>query len=300
MKLETYTKMRKIFSSLVFKLTGGKEFFRDPSHLVHPMKWFFAYSEDSNPRMPDLIKVAVITAQKQTNLVPYCIYDGKPSKDTAWLEKKGVHIIYHRSLLSETVTKIFGEGSHAKGGRGALLRVDLPKLLVEQGFTDPYVLYTDCDVMFMDSIHELQKIRPRYFACAPDAEPDNWNNINTGVMLMNVKNLYSTYEEFVLFIKNNMKKDWAFDQNAYNIYYKGKITKLPIEYNWKPYWGDSPSKKIIHFHGPKPIYGENYDTLKGTEHEPLLYLYDKDRNTYQKFFKEWNEILLRGTQNFFI
>lgn len=27
---------------------------------------------------------------------------------------------------------------------------------------------------------------------------------------------------------------------------------LPIEYNWKPYWGINGNAKLIHFHGMKP------------------------------------------------
>ena len=27
---------------------------------------------------------------------------------------------------------------------------------------------------------------------------------------------------------------------------------LPIEYNWKPYWGINDKAKLIHFHGMKP------------------------------------------------
>lgn len=32
--------------------------------------------------------------------------------------------------------------------------------------------------------------------------------------------------------------------------------KLPLEYNWKTYWEENPSAKIIHFHGSKPFQKE--------------------------------------------
>lgn len=288
--MDKLIKLKNLFSRKLAKKIGTHYGANGQQQIVNRLKWFFAYKEDSNPDYIKLIKVAVISALKKTNLEPWCIYDGTPSDTTNWLEKRGVKIIYHRSTLYAEIIAKFGDDLPARGGLGALLRIDIPNIILEKEINDKYVLYTDCDVIFVSDIDRLFFIRPKYFACAPEFDPNDWSNINTGVMIMNIKNLHKTYDEFLSFVRTNINKNWAWDQTGYNLFYKGKITKLPIEYNWKPYWGDSPSKKIVHFHGPKPILRE-YELLKGTELDVLLNIYNRDRETYQKMFKEWDEIL---------
>jgi len=250
------------------------------------MKWFFAYADDNFHHYTKLIKVAVVTAQKNTDLELHCVYDGQPSDITVWLEQQGVSVIYHRSYLDEDIVRVFGKGP-SRGGRGAFLRVDIPKILVERGFDDEFVLYTDCDVMFMNNVDGLQRIKPEYFACAPEFDPNEWSYVNSGVMLMNLKNLYRTYEGFCSYIRRSMNKEWTWDQTAYNLYYCKKITKLPLEYNWKPYWGDSSDKKIIHFHGPKPMQLEQIKD--GTAEQILCDLFNRNKDTYYELFDIWNE-----------
>ena len=52
------------------------------------------------------------------------------------------------------------------------------------------MLYTDCDVMFMDEATEdLKRLGCRFFAVTLEFDPKDWQRMNTSVMLMNPKNL---------------------------------------------------------------------------------------------------------------
>jgi hypothetical protein len=76
--------------------------------------------------------------------------------------------------------------------------------------------------------------------------------MNTGVMLMNVKNLIDgKFKKFVISIGNNFLDRSAFvegREKSFSIDMVGSIG-----FNWKPYWGDYSGAKIIHIHGSKPF-----------------------------------------------
>ena len=105
-----------------------KNLFSISNSRFHRMKWFFAYNEDHVGDYEKLLKVAVVTAKNKTYLKPYCIYDGNISETTIWLENNGVEIIRHKSYLHDDIIRVFGEDG-ARIGRGAFLRVDIPKIL---------------------------------------------------------------------------------------------------------------------------------------------------------------------------
>ena len=112
------------------------------------MKWYFACSKGSDDFYP-LLKAAVNSAIANTTLEPNFIYDGEPDELTEWLENKGVNVIFHRVSFFEEIEKIFtSENRYIP--LGAYLRCDIP--VIEQD--DEYVLYTDCDVLFLKDINE--------------------------------------------------------------------------------------------------------------------------------------------------
>jgi len=264
---------------------------KGPRNNGAPLKWFFAFNSDTPSDYQTLAKVAVISAQQHTNLEPYCIYDGRPCDTTAWLEGRGVKVIHHRSRFTEDVTRVFGKAFGESGSRGALLRVEIPDILTARGIEDDYVLYTDYDVMFVNDVEGLRELKPKYCSCAPELDQNNWSAVNTGVMLMNVKNLYRTYQDFVEFIRKNLAPGWVWDQTAYNLYYAGKIARLPLEYNWKPYWGESSSARIVHFHGLKPVQRQLLKSTLRADQEILLELYKRNMQTYERMFRRWDEFL---------
>ena len=84
------------------------------------MKWYFACNSESKEYEP-LIKVAVLSAIKNTTLEPHFIFDGKPNALTQWLEEKDVKVIYHKSNLYPILEKKY-KGNELKISYGAYLR----------------------------------------------------------------------------------------------------------------------------------------------------------------------------------
>lgn len=227
------------------------------------MKWFFALTEGSAAfrAYAEMVMVAVHTAHKFTSLEPHLIYDGGENDFTAWLRKRDVRIVRHRSYLYDAL----GELGRKKGNpyfqaalAGAFSRVELPMMIAELGGARR-VLYTDCDVIFTgEVVPELAANPCQYFAVAPEGVRDDYVNMNTGVMLMNTERLRETWPKFREYIAQNLaeleKESW--DEAAYRWFYRdanGPLwDKLRPELNWKPYWGGNPEAKIIHLHGPKP------------------------------------------------
>lgn len=235
------------------------------------MKWYFA-TNNKSPHLFPLIKGAVLSAVKNTTLKPCFIYDGKEDEFTKWLKKYNVEIIYHRVSFYEKLKSHFDEKGLITAS-GAFLRCDIPMLEKEEDF----VLYTDCDVLFLKD--SLMTFNPDYFACAPESHKTDYKNFNTGVMVMNIKKLKEDNEDFISFICNNLDKLKTFDQAAFQIFYKNKLTRLPLEYNHKPYWGKNKNAVIAHFHGSKPTDYTSEESLKYMPYSSFC-LYKKNPQAY--------------------
>jgi hypothetical protein len=148
----------------------------------------------------DMVKVAVHIAVKQTLLAPHFLYEGADNALTDWLRKREIPIIRCRTRLFGRLREISQRKQDPQIlaiGAGAFLRTELPRIALEMGMEDEYILYTDCDVMFMDQLTEdLEKLSCRYFAVAPEFDSKDYQLMNTGVMLMNLKNLIAVEEKF--------------------------------------------------------------------------------------------------------
>lgn len=260
------------------------------------MDWFCALTEDSPGfrQYAEMVMVAVYTARKCTSLRPHLIYDGKENEFTAWLDRHGVRIIRHRSFLREELVKL-GEREKnpyiAAAISGAFLRVELPRLVPPSSSRD-IVFYTDCDVMFRNEVVlQLCEIHCEHFAVARQARAGQDDNINSGVMLMNLTALRRTADDFYKFIFEHLDKlkGEAWDQGAYQRFYRDGSgrplwTWLPPELNWRPYWGDNASARIVHFHGPKPYQRDDIDTVW-----PELKSYTG--GSYLETIKAWDGLL---------
>lgn len=237
------------------------------------MKWYFACNSDSKEYEP-LIKAAVTSAIKNTTLKPHFIFDGEANELTQWLEEKGVKVIYHRSNLYPFLKKKYKDNK-LKISSGAYLRCDIP--IIEKD--EDYVLYTDCDVIFLKDV-EMQK--PEYFACTPEVDKNDWKTFNTGVMFMNVKNLRKTYNSFCRFIKWNLWRLITWDQTAYQLYYGNKNTHLDFKFNHKLYWGIDDTAVILHYHGAKPTMFTSENSIKNMDYFNGI-LYKKDPESYKYY-----------------
>ena len=266
------------------------------------MKWFFALNEASSSydNYSKMLRVAVFTAYKYTELEPFFIYDGAENELTQWLRSKGVKIIFHRVSIYNELKSLDEQNNSnylISTGSGAFQRIDIPFIVKENGWNDEYVLYTDCDVMFWQETN-FDSIICKYFAVAPEIIIDDYVNMNSGVMVMNIPNLYHSVDGFHRFVKQNIlqfsSRDW--DQTAYRSYYHLEWEKLDTIYNWKPYWGMNADAKIIHFHGPKPT--SESEVLAGTITGRHKELADQAGDVYFKLVDSWKQNLEESNRPF--
>ncbi|MDY6937111.1 MAG: hypothetical protein SWY16_05525 [Cyanobacteriota bacterium] len=271
------------------------------------MKWFVALNLacQTYEFYDRMIRVAVNSALEYTDLSPHLLFDGAPNDLTTWFEKRGGTVIYCRSSFADdlkTLADRKGDRNIYTIGSGAFIRVEIPRILAEQGIDDEYILYTDCDVLFQNNpVPFLEKMRCQFFAVSSEHQIGNYRAMNTGVMLMNAHNLGRSLPGFSQYIRSHLAElcRGTWDQDAYQNYYRFPRQKwcqkwawclwtpLPEILNWKPYWGENSQAAIVHFHGPKPFMqaavrqGEippAYQTLAGTG--------------YDYYCRVWNQIAI--------
>ncbi len=259
------------------------------------MSWYFALSESSIERdehdWRGLIRVAVKSAHTNTRLQPILVYDGEPGEFTAELEDMGVRIVYHRVSFFDDLARhadALGQPWWLGIASGAFLRTEIPLL---HGDDNP-VLYTDCDVMFTQDPGNLKCGRAP-FAVVPEHSNRGrreTEDMNSGVMVMNIGSLRSSFPEFRTYIRNNLGNFVSFDQTAYQQFYAGQWKTLKPELNWRPYWGFSEKARIVHWHGPKPPFVRRvqqgtdvpgYDIWRG--------LYDRTPDSYARYLAIWDD-----------
>jgi len=224
------------------------------------MKWFFALNEDSPifREYAEMIKVAVHTARHHTRLEPHFLYDGRPCALTDWLTGRGVTVTPSRWSLLDEFNRVAAESGHRQllgYAGGIFLRTDIPRICAEQGWSDEEVLYTDCDIMFTGDPEPLfPDLRGSFFGVGPEFDRHDTENMNSGVMLMRLPALRGIAPGFERFIRNNLTACAQYtDQYAYRAFFRHGWRALPPELNWKPYWGENPAARIVHFHAAKPF-----------------------------------------------
>ncbi len=261
------------------------------------MKWFFAINEGSPyfRQYGDMIRVAVLTAARHTHLEPHLLYDGEPCELTQWLEGRGVVIINRRwRLLGEfnRVARECGRTELMGYAGGIFLRMEVPRVCAERGWADEEVLYTDCDIMFMGDPQPLfPDLRGAFFGVGPESDPEDPAHMNSGVMLMRLPALAALDGSFEEFVRIAMADCARYtDQFAYDVYFRHGWRALPPELNWKPYWGENPAARIVHFHGPKPFIRAALEAgMAGTQTQR-----DMARGAYAHYSEVWESVLRTG------
>jgi hypothetical protein len=261
------------------------------------MQWFIGINEGCPAwkEYSDMAKVAIHTALRHTSLEPHCIYDGDENDFTAWLRRREVRIIPWRTVYYDDLKQLGerrGNPMLLSATRGVFLRTELPAIQERFGLDDR-VLYTDCDVIFRREVVDDFATTPcRYFAVAVESSLDRPNEINTGVMWMNLPAMREFEgDRFQNYVREHLDvlPTIAWDQGAYRRFYRS-ADRVPLwdalspELNWKPYWSDYSNAKIIHFHGPKPFQRPNIDS-----HFPELKHLTGGR--YEEVCDLWQELL---------
>ena len=235
------------------------------------MFWFCGVNDRSQMHK-NLYLAALISAKKNTTLIPVLLYDGNDTDFCHRVETYGCKLVKHVTSFSNKENFIKKNVDWKGIANGAFLRIDIPLVCDTLHIKDPFVLYTDTDVIFLqDVVSDLESYAPEYFAICPEFNKTNYDQFNSGVMLINIKTMLESYSEFANFMESKDYDFIAFDQGALQEFYKGKAEKLPLEFNHKPYWGIDNSAKIIHYHGPK--YDNIINYFNGTEKEHIKKAY---------------------------
>jgi hypothetical protein len=258
-------------------------------------KWYFCLSESTlNRKQHDwknMIRVAVNSALQNTSLQPNFIYDGNPNDFINELQLKNVNIIYYKSSLYKYMLEAKMESIDIASG--AYLRFEIPVIETD----DKFVLYTDCDVLFTPQfdLNNIDFSTINKFAFAPQTNISDYkNDLNSGVLILNVQGMKQEYESLINFTKDHIFNDKSgFDQEVLRQYYNiDNLSKLPVEYNWKPYWGKNDNAKIIHWHGPKPNAVDNYLNKNEDFLDPnWKIIYDWNPTSYLHYLKMWKYYL---------
>lgn len=213
------------------------------------MKWYMALNEaGTHGDIARHLRIAVLSGRANSTLQPCLLYYGDRNEFTRWLERNGVRIINSQPQFLDLILRLAEEGRYSTAFIGHWLRASV---CLEE-WDDPYVLYTDVDIL-VRSNPELGTIRPAILAAAPEFQPDNWNYFNAGVMVANVERLRADYTRFERYLREHLESraHGFHDQIAYNDFYRRSWERLPLTLNWKPYWGWDEQAEIVHFHGPK-------------------------------------------------
>lgn len=272
------------------------------------MKWFFAITEKTLSNDPDhgfidCIRVAVQSARENTNLIPHMVFDGNPCAFTEEMERSGVKIIYHRIHFYDKL-KLAQEKqkpewpNYMDTAAGAFMRLDLALLEKE----DQYVLYTDCDVMFLKNPN-MDFCKPEIFAaCGQFGQQDYYSDMNSGVMIINLKRIRNDLPAMVEFLCDNFAYISGYDQELLRIFYNGHWSPLSAKFNWKPYWGVNEDARIVHFHGPKAPASRNIlNDHHYRENDPVFHTWRhwffQNIPGYEAYVPMWEIFLERSKSN---
>jgi hypothetical protein len=218
------------------------------------MKWIFALNE-KHPENPNgdnyelMASVAVQSAKANAPLLePHLIWNGKETDFTESMRARGVNVILHRPSLEDAILAADRGALWRQTARGAMLRLDIPYLFKE---STEQILYTDVDIIFLDDPSKY-RYEANIFAFSSEFEFNNFEDINTGVMILNLPNARQVFPDFIEWTRNNLNWIPDYDQGAIRSYFANRWDRLDQRMNWKPYWNVGNNPIIVHFHGPKP------------------------------------------------
>ena len=140
--------------------------------------------------------------------------------------------------------------------------------------------------------------------------------MNTGAMWMNLETLSHIEPQFEAWTRANLERciALAFDQGAFRVFFNPlhracwklgvpnslfyavmsrlpvptwKWDDLPLELNWKPYWGENERASVVHFHGLKPTL--RADLAAGTLLPAIAALDGPPFRAYAAIWDQWLE-----------
>jgi hypothetical protein len=225
------------------------------------MRWFLGLNHDAPhyAAYADMVRAALLSAPPGCGLAPHLLFDGPECDLTRWFQAQGGTVIFRESFLKPELLRAAADPATryaAAHGNGVFLRAEIPDLMRERGWTDETVLYTDNDVL-LTARFRASDLPPPTHAIAVAAEGDRGNlaAFNSGFMVLHLPRWWPLLERFKQFLvadlPRSLRADW--DQHSLRQFFRDDFQALEPVWNWKPYWGENPDARLIHFHGPKPF-----------------------------------------------
>jgi hypothetical protein len=252
------------------------------------VKWYFALSESSidlhDRDWRGLVFAAVRSAQLNTTLEPHLLYDGQENAFISALRSMGVRIILHRVSFYDALAEysVNKDCWYLPVAAGAFLRLDIPIIEAKEQL----VLYTDCDVIFRREPNFFRHEPPAYFGATSQTATERHEDMNSGVMLINVPHMRTDHPELTKFVRNNLHL--GLDQEILRSFYGNRYDPIDRSLNWKPYWGVNSKAQIVHWHGPKPVWVQKRladPALDGADSWKVLF--NKNPAGYAHYLSEW-------------
>lgn len=264
------------------------------------MKIFFVINEetilDDKINFHQMLNVAINSCMRNTPLKPFIIYDGKRNDRIDSYNSRAIILNYPLSF-AENIQRVLKKPNTSIA---AMLKIEIPKIMEKYLIDDEYVLFADADVLFTEKF-TYPEIRPEYYAASSEFERDKDIPNNTGFIIINVKGMRNTYDDFKRFVIENL--EWlnqgvSWDQHYLNEYYlkQGLVTFLDREYNWKAYWPINREAKVIHFHGPKPTYKQKFINNIPNDYDDTRFVFSRyeDVNGFDSYLywcKVWEKYI---------
>ena len=242
--------------------------------------WFTCIGESERSYLEFEMVALESASQNSPSLLPVVVVSGPPSGIPQWLHH--MHDQCDLILLNHNVS--FAAEIRFHPGRAHLfapyLRLDIP-LIVDSilnhipskcsyQWNKEYVIYTDTDVMILKDVNPLV-YRPPILSVGAESYKDRI--ANTGVLIINVPQWKQIIPHLLQYATLHKWSFIAYDQGLTLEYIKehlqNKVSLLPNELNWKPYWAINNNASIVHFHGPKPKKYADCYALLTSNHHPL-------------------------------
>ena len=253
--------------------------------------WFTCIGESDRAYMEFEMVALESASQHSPSLLPVVVVSGSPSEIPQWLhhmhDQCDLILLNHNVSFAAEVIRFRPERAHKLG---PYLRLDIP--LIADSIVDhipskcsyqwnkEYVIYTDTDVMIIKDVNPLV-YQPPILSAGAEVSKDVI--ANTGVLIINIPQWKQIIPDLLQYANlhkwTSVSVEGSFDQWLTLDYIKenlqNKVSLLPNELNWKPYWAINSNAVIVHFHGPKPKrYADCYALLESNYHAIKLASYN--------------------------
>lgn len=230
------------------------------------MRWvtFFACRSDSGEAI-DMLKVAVLTAIRNTSMRPTVVLDDPVGGVAFWLRERGVETVPWRSRWGDRIVEIGGDhdrhrlcSAHAPG---AMMRLELADVADACGWSDEAVLYADHDVWFRSCPLPHMPSGCPLAACNESRHAVRM--FNSGVMRISVPAMRAIWPSMRRWVDDNLASlmsnraaNAGMDQATMNRFFRATWQPMPQTLNAMPWWGDETydAGVIVHIHGAKPSH----------------------------------------------